>query len=411
MLVRLGFPPIGRHRRFVTALAIDAIGSGVWMPFEMLFFLKVTPLTLTQVGSAASVGALISIPTSVAIGPVVDRYGPKRVLLAANLILATTFGLSPLVDAWIGVVVVAAAMAASNSLFWAAFQPMVTAISPPGEREKWFGFLGALRNVGFAVGGLGAGVVLTIDTLSAFIVGAYFNAASYLISFLLLLGVTTAYAVEGSDKEPSAPSVSLLTVLRDVGYRWFWLANLGFALSCLVLNTAIPIYLVRIAGLPGWVAGAGYVMNTVLIGFGQGLLVQRMTGHARSRILQWGWLAFAIGFAGLAAAQMVDPGLGIVIALAAIAVYTLGEMIGSPVLATIGAEAPPPEARGRYAGFYQLSWNLAVVTAPGGFAFLLTHDLMWPTAVAVVAVAAMFTAVMGSRLPAAAAAVTNTAHG
>jgi hypothetical protein len=46
VLQRLGFPDVGPHRRFVSALAIDALGSGIWMPLSMLYFLHQTSLTL-----------------------------------------------------------------------------------------------------------------------------------------------------------------------------------------------------------------------------------------------------------------------------------------------------------------------------------------------------------------------------
>ena len=40
---RLGFPSVGRHRRFVTAIGIDAIGSGVFMRITTLYFLVAAP--------------------------------------------------------------------------------------------------------------------------------------------------------------------------------------------------------------------------------------------------------------------------------------------------------------------------------------------------------------------------------
>ena len=43
----------------------------------------------------------------------------------------------------------------------------------------WFGFLRALRNVGFAVGGVLAGVALTIGTDAAYQAVVVANAASY----------------------------------------------------------------------------------------------------------------------------------------------------------------------------------------------------------------------------------------
>ena len=54
MLQRLGFPRVGEHGRFVTAIGIDAVGSGVWMPVSMIFFLSTTELSLVQVGLALS---------------------------------------------------------------------------------------------------------------------------------------------------------------------------------------------------------------------------------------------------------------------------------------------------------------------------------------------------------------------
>jgi len=55
VLERLGFPDIGSHRRFVSALAIDALGSGIWMPLSMLYFLHQTSLSLVQLGLAMTI--------------------------------------------------------------------------------------------------------------------------------------------------------------------------------------------------------------------------------------------------------------------------------------------------------------------------------------------------------------------
>lgn len=409
MLKRLGFPTIGEHRRFVVALAIDAIGSGVWMPFELLFFARVTDLPLSFIGGAMSAGALVGIPVSMLMGSVVDRFGPKMPLLAGQLIMAATFALSTTVSGVVGVWAVALASAAANSLFWAAFVPLVTEISVPGEREMWFGFLGALRNIGFALGGLGSGVVLTIGTLSAYFGAAWLNAASYLVSFIMLLGLVVSPRTARSPDSPKAPR-QIGRVLRDRGFGWFWLSNLGYAMCCIVLNVAIPIYLVKYVGLPGWVAGVAFVINTLLVGLGQGLVVQAMTGRVRAQILHAGWAAYALGFAGLALLPRLSGPVAMITALIAIVLYTLGELIGGPVLATIAAEAPPEEARGSYSGFFQVSWNVANVVAPALFTWWLERSLMWWGAIAICAIAAVTTQLMKSQLPTARAHVTNAPH-
>ena len=80
VLSRLGFPAIGQHRLFVTAIGIDALGSGVWMPLSVLYFVRVPNLSLLHVGVALSIAAALSFPLAIVIGSLVDRYDAKRVL-------------------------------------------------------------------------------------------------------------------------------------------------------------------------------------------------------------------------------------------------------------------------------------------------------------------------------------------
>src|SRR6185436_13127791 len=95
----------------------------------------------------------------------------------------------PFVDQVWSVALVVAVSVIGRTAFWGSYSPMVTLISPPGEREKWFGFLGAMRNAGFAIGGVVAGAALTVDATWLYYVVALVNAASYLLSFVLLAGV------------------------------------------------------------------------------------------------------------------------------------------------------------------------------------------------------------------------------
>ena len=77
MLQRLGSPDVGPHRRIVSALAINALGSGVWMPLSMLF-LHQTSLSLVQLGLAMTIANTVVIPVVPLIGSLVDRVGRGR---------------------------------------------------------------------------------------------------------------------------------------------------------------------------------------------------------------------------------------------------------------------------------------------------------------------------------------------
>jgi MFS family permease len=413
MTRRLGFPAVGEHRRFVTAIGIDAVGSGVWMPVSMIFFLATTQLSLVEVGLALTLASLLSLPAAVLVGQQVDKHGSKAVLQTGNALQALSFVAYPFVDQVWSVAAVVAVSVIGRTAFWGSYSPMVTLISPPGEREKWFGFLGALRNAGFAVGGVVAGVALTVDSTALYYAVALLNAASYVLSFVLLAGVAVDEPARDHDHpDPEEIVGGWGTVLRDRGYRWLVVSNLGYAMTSAALNVAIPVYVVEMLGLPGWVSAAVFVINTLMIGVGQGVVVQLMTGAVRARIVALGAVLTAASFLVLWGASPLGVVAASAVVLVAAVVYTLGELVAGPVLATLAAESPPPELRGRYIATYQLSWNVATGVAPLLYAWLL--DLgsapAWLGLTAIALLGALATLPMRRRLAHAGRVVTNRAE-
>jgi MFS family permease len=408
----LGFPQVGHHRRFVTAIGIDAVGSGIWMPVSMIFFLATTHLSLVQVGLALSLSSLLSLPAAVLVGQQVDRFGSKTVLQAGNLLQGASFVLYPFADHVWSVALVVSASVIGRTAFWGSYSPMVTLISPPGEREKWFGFLGAMRNAGFAVGGVVAGAALTVDALWLYYAVALLNAASYLLSFVLLAGVAAHEPERAPHAHPSEVVGGWSTVLRDRGYAWLVGTNFTYAMASAALNVAIPVYVVEMLGLPGWVSATVFVINTLMIGVGQGLVVVRMTGALRSRIVALGLLCSAASFVVLLAAERLGVVAAVAVVLAGAVVYTLGELISGPVLATLAAESPPAALRGRYLATYQLSWNVATGVAPLLYAWLLDRGSgpAWLGMAAIALAGAAATVPMRRRLDHADRVVTNRAE-
>jgi MFS family permease len=224
-------------------------------------------------------------------------------------------------------------------------------------------------------------------------------------SFVLMAGVS------GHEQPPEAGVATggWGVVLRDRGYRWLLGSNLGYAMTGMALNIAMPVYIVRMLGLPGWVSGGVFVINTVLIGVGQGLVVQAMTGRTRSRLV-----VLAAGFAGASYLMLLGArGLGAVPAIAlvllAAVVYTLGELTGGPVLSTLAAESPPVHLRGRFMATYQFSWNAASAIAPVLFAWLLDLGAApaWLALAGIAALGAACCLPMHRLLPLASRPVTN----
>jgi hypothetical protein len=233
------------------------------------------------------------------------------------------------------------------------------------------------------------------------------------LSLVLLAGVRVDERVEEvRHADPKEVVGGWATVLSDRGYRWFIASNFCYAMTSSALNVAIPVYVVEMLDLPGWVSASVFVINTLMIGVGQGLVVQRMTGAIRARIVALGAVLTAASFLMLLGAEPLGVAAAIAVILVAAVVYTFGEMVGGPVLATLAAESPPPALRGRYVATWQLSWNAASGVSPLLYAWLLARGsapaMLGLTAIALVG--ALVTVPMRRRLAHADRRVTNQAE-
>jgi len=204
-------------------------------------------------------------------------------------------GLRFFADSFGLVIAASAVVQLGPTAFWGSFSPVVASIAQPGERERWFGFLGALRNASFAIGGLVAAVALTVGTATAYTAVIVANAASYLLAFGLLLSVRSPAPVDPSPPAPGSRS-GWGQVLRDRAYLLLVATNYCYAISAMALNIAMPVYIIEVLELPGWVAGVLFTLNTVMIGLGQGLVVNAMQGSVRTNIVALGSLLSAASY-------------------------------------------------------------------------------------------------------------------
>jgi MFS family permease len=413
MLQRLGFPDIGPHRRFVTALAIDALGSGIWMPLSMLYFLHQTSLSLVELGLAMTIANTAAIAVVPFLGSLVDRVGPKIVMQAGNAGAAVAFLMYPFAHSLVVVTVLIFCATATRQAFWSALGPMVTQITRPGERELWFGFLQAMRNAGYGVGGVVSAVALTIGSGVAFQSVVVANAASYLLAFGLMLAVAGGGRPMGADASATGSARNGWWVaFADRGYRTLIAVVFCYAMAAMTLNVAMPVYFIELLGLPGWIPGTVFVINTVMIGVGQGLVVRAMTGRTRRRVMHVAVAFTAASYVMFYAAGDLSATTGIVLVLVAAFVYTLGEMTAGPVVSALANETPPADRRGRYLAATQLAWSAAAALSPLLYTALLDRGSLatWGGPILICAVWAILIEVLRHRMPQVTRPVTNVAE-
>src|SRR5712692_5249117 len=91
LTARLGLPHTRGAGSFIVAMFIDALGSGLFVPFSLLYFHTVAGLSLPVVGTVLTVATILSLPMTLITGILVDRVGTRRVLIISELFLASGF--------------------------------------------------------------------------------------------------------------------------------------------------------------------------------------------------------------------------------------------------------------------------------------------------------------------------------
>jgi MFS family permease len=363
-------------------MIIDALGSGVFLPFTLLFFVEAAGLPLVRVGLAVSAAAAVSLPASLPFGWLVDRFGPRGILVLANVARCLVFAFYPLVHSLGALFVAVLAASLCDKAYWSAHAPFIGVISQSGERGRWFGLVSALRNLGLGLGALAGGVLVSADGSAGLRALALVNAASFAVAALLLSRERAgrrpaAAAPRGGHGRSDSPT--LRAVARDWPFLSIVAAKLAFVICALAMTLVLPLYLIRNLGLPAWIAGTVFAANCVLV-----VTAQSGTVHAlerRSRIS-------AIGVAGVlyAAAGAVFWCSGALnaaeaataaVAIAAMLIYTCGEMIVSPTSDALATDSSPAQSRGRYLSVYQLSWSVGGLVTPIAATALLARGASW----------------------------------
>ncbi|MGV4981836.1 MFS transporter [Streptomyces sp. NRAIS4] len=381
----------------VTA-AVNGIGTGMYVPFTLVFFHAVTGLSFTVVGAVLTATGLVGIAALPLAGAAVDRYGAKRIQYVLYGVRVAGFALYPFAHSLAAFAAVALVTAAADRAFPAAQQSLIGEVASGAGLDRLQASTRALQNAGNGAGALLATLVISLAGSAGYSYAAWGNALSFAVAALLLRPlrpVRPVPAADGADRAPVArrAGAGYRFVLADRPFLVVTGANFLNALSYSALSVLFPLFMVEWLHGPSVLTGAAFTLNTVMCavaGVGVGARVRR-AGARRTRAAALGGGLFATAFAAQIVLGTVRPGSTTVLGAALIVVvvvYTVGELIHSPAAQVLAVAAAPEAVRGRYLAAYQMSWSLAKAVAPSLFTALLALDGRAPWAALIVTSAA-----------------------
>lgn len=355
-------------RRARAASVVDALGTGLLVPLELLFLHVIVGLGLTAAGGVMSCAALLGLLLLPAAGPVLDRLGPRQVILTLALVRCAALGGCALVSTPSVVVALVCLAAVADRWDHPAQASLVSAISATREeRDLRLAVLRGLRN-GCMTGGALLAALVAVGGATGYRLAVGVDALSFGVS-----AAVVATVVGGRVAPASQPrAVGYRRVLRDPRYVRLTAANIVFALGYTVLVTGLPAYLIGSLGAPTALGALAFAVNTALVASGQQVAHRLTRGRSAGTVTAAGGLVFAASFLGFAALTVVAGHTSVLFVgtVLVTAAYTLGELLHSAGSTTLSLDLAPATGHGRHLAFFQLSWAAAPVVGPAVFTWL-----------------------------------------
>ena len=349
---------------------LDLLGFGVVIPL-LPEYARSFGATAGIVGVLIAGYSLMQFIFGPILGALSDRLGRRPVLLgtiAINAVAFVIFGLAGTLTMLFVARLVSGIAAANLSVAQASLADM----TPPSERAKVFGLIGAAFGMGFVFG----------PPPGALIAGTLGSAAvGFCVASLCTLNFVSAFLFLRETRDPQAAKTDtedggIFASLREVPairrlFSVMFLFTLGFSvmpvIGALIFADRFGLTAVHI----------GYVFT--LIGVATAA-VQAAIGPLAKALGERSVLLFGLVFVGVGIASLpfVPVDLFLWIGLPALVIYAFGHAFVYPTLTALVAAETDEARQGTVLGQLQAAGSLALVVGPIAAGFLYDASMSAP---------------------------------
>jgi DHA1 family tetracycline resistance protein-like MFS transporter len=308
-----------------------------------------------------SIYALCQFVAAPILGALSDRFGRRPVLLLSLLGSATgylIFAIGGSLRVLLAGRVVEGLTAGSVSAMYA----YVADVTPPEQRGRVFGLLGAAGGFGFMLGPVAGGALGEISLSAPVFVAAALTFANVLWVYFALAESRDRDADVVLNWQRFNPLAQLFRSLRIDTLRKAFAGAFLFCFAGVLLQANIAVYVKDVLSFGpsgiGLMLFAVGVMDIV----SQGVLATRLLPRlGEQRVASYGLCLNAVGFLGIAAI-VLHSSVGLLVA--SIFIFTLGDGLFQPAINSMIANAVPAEMQGSVQGANQGQQAMARTLAP-----------------------------------------------
>ncbi len=334
---------------------ISSLGSALVFPFLTLYLRQRLGIPLAQIGLVFTVHAAASLVAGMVGGFIADRFGRRTVMLVSLLSSSVVLLLMGLASTYGQLVALAVGVGLSGPLAQPARDAMIADLTLPTQRAEAYSVLRVAFNLGYAIGPAIGGFLASVSYLLSFGLAA---AASFVVFLLTLWKVRETLPTAAKETARTNPTRGFGPALRDSAFMLFCALMLLTSVAYSQVTTNLPVHMKESLGLGeryfGWVMTTNAAMVVAL----QVAITRATSRWPRLPSLALGAALYGVGV-GAIGLMGAFPGL-----IACAVIYTLGEMLVSPMANALTADLSPPDMRGRYMGLLALTWGVAYGIGP-----------------------------------------------
>jgi MFS family permease len=351
-------------RWLLSTVAIQTLGRGLTLPFTIIYLHEVRGFSLDLSGALMSFIAVVALAVTGPGGALTDRIGARRMLLVATTsqmvgctILA--FATTPLVAA-LGFVF----LGINFGVAWPAFNSLIAAVTTGDMRQQYFGVNFALVNLGIGVGGVIGGMYADIGDPRTFTVIFLADAASMLVPIALLLGPLRH--ISGVHEAPDdAAAASYVAILRKPAVLWMTaLTFIAVFVGYAQMEAGFPAFAREVGEVSTRVIGFSFAVNTAVIVCLQFLVLRRIAGRRRTRVMIVMAGVWAVSWLVLGATALGPSAVAAAGVLAFAGIFALGETMLQPTVPAITNDMAPDHLRGRYNAVNAGAFQAGAIAGP-----------------------------------------------
>jgi len=379
---------------------VNAFGNGVVLPFLFIYLHNVRGIGLGPAGLVIATNAVTSMVAGPVFGVLIDRFGGRRMLASALVILALGYAAYPLVhEAW-QAFLVAAVTGVGVGGFWPSQSTLVAGLTPPEQRPAAFAMQRVVMNLGIGLGALAGGLIATTSEPWTFTVLFLLNSVTFLAYALVMLALVPTPSLAGGAHVPGRTG-AYRTVLRQRPFMAVIGLNALFIFAGFSGFELLPVYAKNEAAVSENLIGLVFFVNTLVIVLAQLPIARLAQGRRRMPMLGLLGVLWAVAWLIVPVAGSETAEKAALILVAAMTLFAIGECLHGAVQAPLVVDLAEPRLLGRYMALSALSWQVGFALGPaiGGWVLAVSPDGVWLAASAICAVGAGLAFLVETTLP------------